>query len=391
MEIIGSDFFCDLHEVHLNQIEPTDFINQSKAFKAGAITVASLLHHKFDEPRYQYSREIDPIVAVTFTGGFDFFVKALGVDWLRWWELGRPSLFWGYLPSSITPILDYFCIDAGQYLNQSGTLINIAQLFRRIEQEYLTYWKETVHTAVWKYCDRNNLRRPNRFTAIQPSGTKSLLTGATSGFMPPKAARYIRRITFRVNDPVALACIDYGYNIVPSQSDKDENGLLLNDPYDPRVTEWLVEIPTKTVWADIPGCDAIAVDQFSALAQYDWLDQVQQHYVTHNTSSTLELREHEIEPLGHRIYEAIQNDEGYISSALLARFDSKETFPRLPFEPIDKETYDRLHTEVSARRKTDDFQAALEYYDQQSAIDSGAVGPAGCDSDKCLIAGSEPV
>ena len=28
-------------------------------------------------------------------------------------------------------------------------------------------------------------------------------------------------------------------------------GALLDDPRDPRCTEWLVEIPTKTVWADL--------------------------------------------------------------------------------------------------------------------------------------------
>jgi len=44
-------------------------------------------------------------------------------------------------------------------------------------------------------------------------------------------------------------------------------------------------------------------------------------YVRHNTSSTIELRQEEVEALGNRIYNAIQNDEGYISAAILARFD----------------------------------------------------------------------
>ena len=62
---------------------------------------------------------------------------------------------------------------------------------------------------------------------VQPAGTKSLLTGAAPGWHPPKAQRFIRRITFRKNDPIALACMDYGYSVVPSQSDKDEKGCLL--------------------------------------------------------------------------------------------------------------------------------------------------------------------
>ena len=110
--------------------------------------------------------------------------------------------------------------------------------------------------------------------------------------------------------------------------------------------------------------------------------QVQRYYVGHNTSATLELREDEIEPLAEAIHAAIENNAGYISSALLARFDNLETFPRLPFEPISKEEYDRLHAEVLARRKSDDFDSLLAKYDRG---DKGASGPAGCDSDKCLF------
>ncbi|NJL20819.1 MAG: hypothetical protein HC895_08395 [Leptolyngbyaceae cyanobacterium SM1_3_5] len=151
---------------------------------------------------------------------------------------------------------------------------------------------------------------------LKSHNTKSLLTGASAGWHPPKAQRFIRRITFRKNDPVALACLDYGYSIVPSQSDKDEQGNLLNDPFDPRCTEWLVEIPVEVSWASLPGADEIAIEQFSALAQTDFYMQVQKHYTTHNTSATIELREDEIDALAERIYRAIDQDEGYISAAL---------------------------------------------------------------------------
>ncbi|MEH1794480.1 MULTISPECIES: ribonucleoside-triphosphate reductase, adenosylcobalamin-dependent [unclassified Nostoc] len=347
---------CNLSEVHLNQIDPRNYKEQEEAFTAGALSVAALLNHKFLEPRYQYSRELDPIVGVSFTGLFDFFVHAFGVDWLRWWEAGRPAT-----PQGLA--------------------------FKREEEKYLSSWKDIVHRVVWDYCDRHNLKRPNRCTTVQPSGTKALLTNASSGWHPPKAQRFIRRITFGKNDPVALACIDYGYNVIPSQSDKDEQGNLLNDPFDPRVSEWLVEIPVSVSWADLPGADEIDVSKFSVLAQFDFVLQVQRWYVTHNTSATLELRSDEIEPLAQKIYETIQSDRGYISAALLARFDDLQSFPRLPFEPIDKPTYDRLNQEVKARRKTDDFCAVLSRYDLGEMSEAG---PSGCDSDKCMFPDREP-
>ncbi|WP_448574268.1 ribonucleoside-triphosphate reductase, adenosylcobalamin-dependent [Trichothermofontia sp.] len=342
---------CNLSEIHLNQLDPSDFEEQKEAFTAGALSVAVLLNHQFQEPRYQLSRQLDPIVGVSFTGLFDFFVTAFGVDWLRWWAAGRPDT-----PTGLQ--------------------------FRQQEQDYLTRWREIVHHTVWDYCDRHGIKRPNRCTTVQPAGTKSLLTGASPGWHPPKAQRFIRRITFRKNDPVALACLDCGYNVIPSQSDKDEHGNLLNDPFDPRCTEWLVELPVEVSWANLPEADTIDISKFSALAQFDFYMQVQRHWTTHNTSATIELREPEIEALGKRIYETIQNGEGYISAALLARFDDLQTFPRLPFEPISKETYDRMQAEIHQRRKTDDFHTALQRYDSGYLTEAG---PAGCDSDKCLL------
>lgn len=355
-EILGADFHCNLAEVHLNQIDPQDTKTQEDAFRAGAISVAALLNHQFSEERYQFSREVDPIVGVSFTGLFDFFVHAFGTPWLEWWTEGRPETEQGLE-------------------------------FKRQETAYLNRWRDVVHAAVWDYCDRHDLRRPNRCTTVQPAGTKSLLTGASPGWHPPKAQRFLRRITFRKNDPVAMACLDYGYSIVPSQSDKDENGNLLNDPFDPRCTEWLVEIPTEVSWANLPGADQVDISQFSALAQFDFYMQVQTHYTTHNTSATIEFREPEIQPLADRIYEAIANNQGYMSAALLARFDANATFPRLPFEPIDKATYERLEAEVVQRRRTDDFLAALRLYDSGFQVEAG---PAGCDSDKCMMPEQKP-
>ena len=355
-EILGADFHCNLAEVHLNQIDPNDEQGQADAFRAGALSVACLLNHRFEVERYRQSREWDPIVGVSFTGLFDFFVHAFGTEWLTWWEEGRP--------------------DTEQGLE-----------FKSREAAYLARWKTIVNETVWEYCDREGLRRPNRCTTVQPAGTKSLLTGAAPGWHPPKSQRFIRRITFRKDDPVAMACMDYGYTIVPSQSDKDDKGRLLNDPFDPRCTEWLVEIPTEVSWANLPGADAIDINGFSAMAQFDFYMQVQRHYTAHNTSATIEFRENEIEPIAEALFKAMNEGEGYISAALLARFDANATFPRLPFEPIDAETYEKLQSEVVQRRVSSNFFEALQRYDQGELTEAG---PAGCDSDKCLLPLAKP-
>jgi ribonucleotide reductase class II len=359
-EIIGSNFLCNLVEVHLNKLDVTDIAELYYVFYTAGLEVSSLLHHKFDIEKFQYSRASDPIVGVSFTGLFDFFVNYFGVDWLKWWKEGRPANWYGDREDPVC----------------------LSEMFLSKEAIFLTIMREAAESGVKDYCKRNSLKIPNRCTTVQPAGTKSLLTGASPGWHPPKAQRFIRRITFRKDDPVAMACIDYGYSVVPSQSDKDEEGFLLNDPFDPRCTEWLVEIPVEVSWANLPGADDINPNEFSVKAQYDFYMQVQKYYTTHNTSATLEFREDEIDSLAELIYNSIQNDEGYISAALLARFDANETFPRLPFEPITKEVYNKMLGEVLKNRKSENFHELLLRYD----IEVGQFeGPSGCDSDKCLL------
>ena len=357
-EILGSNFHCNLSEIHLNLIDPHNYQEQEDAFTAGALSVAALLNHKFVEERYQKSRELDPIVGVSFTGLFDFFVAAFGIDWLRWWQAGRPE-------------------------TQAGIK------FKRQERDYLTRWKEIVHRVIWDYCDRHGIKRPNRCTTVQPSGTKSLLTGASSGWHPPFGLRWIRRITCAKNDPVALACLDYGYSVVPGQSDKDEQGNLLNDPFDERVREWLVEIPVEVAWVNLPEVEEIEVEKFSATTIFDFYLAVQKHWTTHNTSATILLTEAEVEPLGQKIYEAIRDDEGYISSALLARFDAP--FPRLPFQRISREEYELLRARVLRSKKSNDFLQLLNFHLRETQLpDMGPQDPA-CSALSCEFNASEPL
>lgn len=353
-EILMRDNLCNLSEIHLNTLDPNDKEAQYKAFYAGGLQVAALLQHKFVPERLQYSRENDPIVGVSFTGLFDFFVHAFGASWLAWMMEGRPNTSEG-------------------------------KLFIKNEQVYLGRWRVAAEAGVKDYCKEHDIKLPNRFTTVQPAGSKSLLTGASPGWHPPKAQRFIRRITFGVNDPLVSALRDYGYSVIPAQSAKDSDGNLLDDINDPRVQEVLVEIPTAVSWADLPGCDEFDLSKLPVTAQFGLYMQVQNFYTTHNTSATLEFRENEIDVLSQLIYDEIQSNGGYISAALLARFDANETFPRLPFEPIDKDTYDVwMATVLAARVTLHDDATLLDLLQQYDHPDYELKGAAGCDSDKCL-------
>lgn len=353
-EILMCDNQCNLSEIHLNTIDPKDLELQHQAFYVGGLQVAALLQHKFVPERLAYSRENDPIVGVSFTGLFDFFVHAFGAPWLKWMMKGRPG--------------------GAEYKKYDAK-----------EKKFLRSWRVSAERGVRDYCEQHGIRVPNRFTTVQPAGSKSLLTGASSGWHPPKAQRFIRRITFGVTDPLVSALRDYGYNVIPAQSARDEQGKLLDDINDPRVREVLVEIPTEVSWANLPGCDEFDLSKLPVSAQWGLYMQVQNEYTQHNTSATLEFRQDEIEQLSELVHQSIKSNSGYISAALLARFDANETFPRLPFEPIDKQMYERRMVTVKAVRSTlpEDI-AFLDLLKKHDTADYELKGAAGCDSAKCL-------
>ena len=58
----------------------------------------------------------------------------------------------------------------------------------------------------------------------------------------------------------------------------------------------------------------------------------------------------------------------------------------LPFEPINQADYEDLQAEVIKRVRSDFFEA-LQRYDQGELVEAG---PAGCDSDKCLLPLAKP-
>jgi len=67
------------------------------------------------------------------------------------------------------------------------------------------------------------------------------------------------------------------------------------------VAEWLIEIPVNVSWANLAELRRLIYQVFGT-GTNGFFPQVQRWYVRHNTSSTIELRQEEVEALGNRIY-----------------------------------------------------------------------------------------
>lgn len=378
-EVIGQWFTCNLSQIHLEIANPRDLRELDEALRISSLVVASLLHLDLPYPEFQTSKQQDPIVQVTFTGLFDFLVNAFGDTWLQWWMDGSP------LPSTKSTWRLY----QGEWTDlpwlteafPQGIPEAIESIFIGAEKYLLRRWKGIVEDTVTTYCKEHGLKVPNRMTGVQPSGSKSLMTGGAPGWHPPKAPYYIRRITFKRSDPVAQACRAYGYNVIPSQACKDESGRLLTDPDDNRVHEWLVEIPCQCPWVTQVE-KAYDVEQAPVHSQWRLFMSVQEHYSTHNTSATIEFYEGEIQELASYIYEAIRDGKPYLSAALLAR--DNEVFPTLPFGKVSRDEYLQAQEGVLARRQYQSFQEALRVFDTPTTpIEEGGKG--GCEGLRCTL------
>ncbi len=392
-EIILQDNYCNLSEVHLNLIDPLDLYTQAIAFEGCALFATPLLKHKFPNPRYQKGRDYDPIVGVSISGVFDFFVKLFGTDYVLWLDNGRPEEWHGIASLPVEDIrqIDDICTffeqmnpNIGNPLDEQFTHIsflqNMGEFYEGLEKWFYEFWKNIVKEKVAEYCEREGLKKPNRCTTIQPSGTKSLLTGGSPGIHFSWGKYWIRRIKFVKGDPVAEACAAAGYNIVPGQNDKDENGDLLNDPHSPLCTEWIVEIPCKAPWLDHVDEDRLSETElhWPALAHFKFYMNAQKHYVEHNGSVTINLSKHEIEPLATAIHSEI--GKGYLSAALLPRSDAP--FPRLPYERISKDEYLKLISKI----KDVDFQELLGEKIAASQVEVDyTVYQSACSSGKCEL------
>ena len=220
---------------------------------------------------------------------------------------------------------------------------------------------------------------PNRCTTVQPAGSKSLLTGASSGWSPPIGTEYIRRMSFSKEDPIAEVALEQGFSVVPNSTDIDEEGNIKKDLYDPEVKNWLVEVPVQVPWANIKGVEEVNFN-FPAISQLDFWSIIQNNYTGHNTSATILLEESEIEPVTDWIYNQITNNQGYSSVALLGRCDN---FPLMPFEKISKEKYQEMIKPLIENNafSEEDF---LNRLNSKKLTPEENLGPVQCDSEKCL-------
>ncbi len=180
-------------------------------------------------------------------------------------------------------------------------MVNATKMSREEQIGLLEELRETAHKAAEDIAARLGGRVPLLVTTLKPEGSLSLLPTVSSGVHYSHAPYYIRRVRITAVDPLCRVCEDLGYPVLPEVG---------QDPQDPttKVVEFPVKAPAGKVKADV-----------SAIEQLENYKMFMEHYVDHNCSITVHVRDNEWEQVEQWVWD---NWDDVVALSFLSYDDS---------------------------------------------------------------------
>lgn len=184
-----------------------------------------------------------------------------------------------------------------------------------------------------------------KLTAIQPSGTLSLLPGVTPGVHAAQARHYIRRVRFGADDPLVAVARKRGYTVQP---DENIDGTLNHQ-------QQVVDFPAMA-----PD-DAVVMEDMTAVRQLELTARMQAEWADNAVSVTVNYRDEEVGDIRDWIEE---HYEHRLKSVSFLRH-SDHGFALPPYETIDRATYESMVSklDLSVPLNPDDTSEDLAFDD----------------------------
>ena len=233
----------------------------------------------------------------------------------------------------------------------------VAQFITKHGMEELRTWLEDGYDTIqeWdkQYSDWFAVPRSIKTTSVKPSGTVSLLVGATPGMHYPESRFYIRRMRLSKHSELIQPLKKAGYKLEPAFGSEDST-MVVEVPVD--VGEGIRTAAELSIW-----------EQFS-LAAF-----LQRHWADNQVSCTATFNpETEAEQLPHVLNYFQYKLKGI---SLLPRHDYG-AYQQMPYEAIDEKTYDK---QVSKLGKL----SFVGIEGEEAEVDKF------CNNDNCEIPGEE--
>lgn len=196
---------------------------------------------------------------------------------------------------------------------------------------------------------------PLLVTTVKPEGTLSQLPTVSSGVHYSHSPYFIRRVRISSDDPLVKVCEELNYPVFPE----------VGQDWDTCATK-VVEFPVKAPEGKTKY-DVTAIEQLENYKMF------MDHYVDHNCSITVHVRNHEWEAVEEWVW---NNWDDCLALSFLSLDDS--FYELLPYEAIDEEEY---HKRLGAMLP---FRPSLitKYEKRETVFD---IGSDGCENGICPI------
>jgi len=234
-------------------------------------------------------------------------------------------------------------------------MVNALKLSREEQESLLRELKETARKAAAEYARELGQPEPLLVTTIKPEGTLSLLPVVSSGVHFSHAPYYVRRIRISSDDPLVKVCEELGYPVYPEVGQDPDTCVT-------KVVEFPVKAPDGKFKADV-----------GAVEQLEIYKMFMTHYVEHNCSITIHVRDDEWDAVEQWVWD---NWDDTVALSFLSFEDS--FYELMPYEEITEEEYQKR---VAAMKP---FIPSLisKYEKEETEYD---IGDDGCESGVCPI------
>jgi ribonucleoside-triphosphate reductase len=206
------------------------------------------------------------------------------------------------------------------------SMSGIAQFLHKFGINELLEWCEVGYEEICRYDDVYSewfaIPKSIKKTSIKPSGTVSLVAGATPGVHFPESRFYIRRMRLSKHSHLLPALIEAGYNIEPTFG-SEESTVVVEIPVD--VGEGIRTLDEVTMWEQL---------SIAAFMQKYWADNQVSCTVTFD-------REKE----GDQIANALTYFQYQLKGISFLPRD-KKAYRQMPYEAITEEKYNEMNSKL---------------------------------------------
>lgn len=213
--------------------------------------------------------------------------------------------------------------------------------------ELLKELREVAHKEIEHMAEQTGQNKSLLITSIKPAGTTSNLFGESPGIHLPHSPYYIRRVRVSAVDPILQVCKELKYPIHPEVGYTEENA-----------KQFVVEFPIKT---------PVGKNKYntSAIDQLEMYKLTMKHYIDHNISITVSVRDEEWADVEEWVYE---NWDDCVALSFLSLDDS--FYELLPYETCTQEEYENRNNAMKKFRPMLIAKYERQFYEAETDADS---------------------